>query len=219
MPSEPLIQPRFLFRFSAPCRYRDPLWTPRGAPLGEDYRLPSFVELDQRAAGPDVRAAWSEAGLVFRAIVTGKKQAVWCRAGRPEESDGLQVWIDTRNVQNVHRAGRFCHRLFYLPGGQGRDYLSPSAGVLPINRARQPHGPIQPETLEVRSRHHPDGYELEALVPAAALTGFDPAEHAALGFTYALVDRERGETTFGPGRPLPYQEDPSLWATLELVRD
>ena len=34
-----------------------------------------------------------------------------------------------------------------------------------------------------------------------------------------LLDRELGEQTFGVGSPMPYQEDPSLWATLELVRD
>ena len=50
------------------------------------------------------------------------------------------------------------------------------------------------------------------------LTGFDPEEHPRLGFTYAVIDRELGEQTFGVGRPMPYQEDPGLWATLELVR-
>ena len=53
---------------------------------------------------------------------------------------------------------------------------------------------------------------------AEALTGFDPQEHPRLGFTYAVVDRELGEQTLGVGSPMPYQEDPSLWATLELVR-
>ena len=50
------------------------------------------------------------------------------------------------------------------------------------------------------------------------MTGFDPAEHPQLGFTYAVLDRELGEQTFAVGRPMQYQEDPSLWATLELER-
>ena len=29
------------------------------------------------------------------------------------------VWIDTRNTQNIHRAGRFCHRFAFLPVGAG----------------------------------------------------------------------------------------------------
>jgi len=216
--SEPLVSPRFLFHFAAPCWYREPLWPAALADWDGCYRLPQLAELEDRTAGVEVYAAWSEAGLAFRAVVGGKRQAPWCRAGRPEDSDGLQLWIDTRNVHTVHRAGRFCHRFFFLPGGQGRNDQSPSAGVLPIHRAREPHGPIHPNLLVVRSRVHPGGYELEALVPAETLTGFDPAEHPAIGFTYAVLDRELGEATFGPGSPLPYQEDPSLWATLDLAR-
>jgi hypothetical protein len=215
--SEPLVSPRFLFHFAVPCRYRDPLWTDKGTMLGEEHRLVHLAELDERGAGPDFRAAWSEAGLAFRLEVRGKKQPPWCRATQPAESDGFHVWIDTRNVQNVHRASRFCHRLFFLPAGDGRGLALPAAGVLPINRARTPHGPIHPDQLVVLAEKHSDGYVLHAHVMAEALTGFDPVDHPALGFTYALIDHELGERTFGPGRPLPYDEDPSLWSTLELV--
>mgnify|MGYP001101771304 CR=1 FL=1 len=214
--SEPLITPRFLFRFAAPCRWTERLWTPKGAPLGEEYRLPTLVELDERRSAPEIRAAWNERGLAFRVAVHGKKQPPWCRAVAPAESDGLQLWIDTRNVQNVHRASRFCHRLFFLPAGKGRGLAEPCAGVLPIHRARTPHSPIEPDQLAVACQNKSDGYVLHAFVAAEALTGFDPAEHTALGFTYCVLDHELGEFSFGPGAPMPYQEDPSLWATLEL---
>jgi hypothetical protein len=178
----------------------------------------SLAELDGQAAWAELRAAWSEAGLVFAVLVQGKSQPPWCRAARPEDSDGLQIWIDTRDVHNVHRAGRFCHRFIFLPGGAGRRLDQPVAESLVINRARERPNPIGPGMLQARSRQRPDGYTLEAFIPAAALTGFDPAEHPRLGFTYAVIDRELGEQTFGVGSPMPYQEDPSLWATLELVR-
>ena len=48
--------------------------------------------------------------------------------------------------------------------------------------------------------------------------GFDPQDHPRLGFNYAVTDRELGQQTLTVGSPMPYQEDPSLWATLELVR-
>jgi hypothetical protein len=38
-----------------------------------------------------------------------------------------------------------------------------------------------------------------------------------LGFTYALVDRERGLQTFAAGPGFPYEEDPSCWAEVRLV--
>jgi hypothetical protein len=216
--SDALVPPRFLFRFSIPIRHCDPLWTANGAALDERCVLPNFAELDQPGAAPEVRAGWSEAGLAFRFEVRGKCQAVWCRADRPEDSDGAQIWIDARDVKNVHRAGRFCHRLFFLPAGAGRGHVQPVAGVLPINRARAPHGPIQESQLKVHGEIRSDGYVLHAMVAAEALTGFDPAEHPRLGFTWAILDRELGEHTLGVGSPMPYQEDPSLWATLELTR-
>jgi hypothetical protein len=215
--SKPLVPTAFLFRFAVPCRSREPLWPSQGEPLDVTFRLASLAEMEGRELPFEVRAAWSAAGLRFDVHVQGKEQDPWCRASRPEDSDGLQLWIDTRNVHNVHRASRFCHRFLFMPSGQGNQRREPVAQWLPINRAREQPRAIPNGALRVRSRIGKDGYRLEALITAEALTGFDPQEHPRLGFTYALIDRELGEHTFTVGRPMPYQEDPSLWATLELA--
>lgn len=215
--SQPLVPPAFLFRFAVPCRRREPLWTPGGEELDSSYRLVSLAEMDGRCLPFEMWTAWNAAGLLFVIRVQGKQQDSWCRASRPEDSDGLQIWIDTRNVHNVHRASRFCHRFLFLPSGAGNQRREPVAQWLPINRAREQPRAIPSGALRVRSQMAPDGYRLEAFLAAEALTGFDPSEHPRLGFTYALIDRELGEHTFTVGRPMPYQEDPSLWATLELV--
>ena len=190
---------------------RGPAWT-------KAIGCPSFAELEERTAWAELRAAWSEAGLAFAVHVRGKQQPPWCRESRPEDSDCLQIWIDTRDVHNVHRAGRFCHRFIFLPCGAGTKLDKPLAGSLPINRAREQPNPIPPELLRTYCQRQGNDYILEAFIPAEALTGFDPAEHSRLGFTYAVIDRELGQQTFGVGGPMPYQEDPSLWATLELTR-
>ncbi len=216
--SESLLPKRFLFRFSIPCLYRRPLGSERGAGLDATHRLVGFAELEGRSTPADVRAAWSEEGLAFAVLVQGKKQAPWCRAGKAEDSDGVQLWIDTRNVHNVHRASRFCHRFLFLPSGGGTRLDQPVALWLPINRAREHPRAIRPDALRVAGKLQKDGYRLDVGIPAEALTGFDPQEHPRLGFTYAVTDRELGEQTLGVGSPMPYQEDPSLWATLELVR-
>ena len=216
--SDSLVPKRFLFRFSTPCLYRENLWTAKGAGLDAKHRLVSFAELEGLPIPADVRAAWSESGLAISVEVRGKKQAPWCRATRPEDSDGLHVWIDTRDVHNVHRATRFCHRFLFMPTGGGRGADQPVAQWLPIHRARAQPQAIKPGSLKVQRKRHTDGYLLEAFLSADALTGFDPVEHPRLGFTYAVVDRELGSQTFSVGSPMPYEEDPSLWATLELVR-
>ncbi len=214
----PLLPARFLFRFSVPCRYRNPLWTADGARLDESYRLVSLPALEERASWADVRAAWSEAGLAFAVEVRGKQQAPWCRDSRVEDSDGLRLWIDTRDVHNVHRATRFCQHFIALPGGAGKRLDQPVVEPAPINRARELPPPVKPSLLHARSERLKDGYRLEVFLPAEALAGFDPAEHPQLGFTYAVIDRELGEQSFSVGSPMPYHEDPSLWATLELVK-
>jgi hypothetical protein len=200
-----------------PCLHRDALWTAAGADLEEQFRLPNPGELEGRPALADVRAAWNESGLAFSVQVHGKQQAPWCRAGKPEDSDGFQIWIDTRDVHNVHRASRYCHRLIFSPTGEGRKLDEPMAQWMSINRTKEHPRPIEPKQLKLHSKILSGGYLLEVFIPGDVLTGFDPQEHPRLGFTYAITDRELGTQTLSVGSPMPYQEDPSLWATLELV--
>ena len=215
--SESILSPAFLFRFSTSCQRAAELWPARGAePLGEDHRVPSFAELEGRRSFADLRMGWNEEGLGFELNVTGKSQAAWCRDSRVEDSDGLNVWIDTRDTHNVHRANRFCHRFVFLPAGGGPRSEQPVGVMLPINRARELCKPIEPKVLRVTASKIAGGYALRCFVPTVALTGYDPIENPKLGFTYAVVDRELGWQTFSVGPEFPFAEDPSLWGTLEL---
>jgi hypothetical protein len=213
-----LLAPSFLFRFAAPCYYAPDIGPTAPGPLDERYRLPCFAELDERRVFAELRVGWNESGLAVFLKVDGKKQAPWCRDTKIEDSDGLQLWIDTRDTKNVHRAGRFCHRFAVLPLGSGRNLDQPTFGLLAINRARESPREIHERQLVARSKRLPTGYELEAFIPADALTGYDPAEHTKVGFCYAVLDRELGAQTFTIGPEFPIAEDPSLWGTLELVR-
>jgi hypothetical protein len=213
---ESLIPPRFLFRYSATCLQQKPLWSASGAKLGEKHALPEFGQLDGETAIAQVRVGWSPEGLAVAIEVRGKRQPPWCRESRPDDSDGLRLWIDTRDTHNIHRATRFCHQFIFMPAGCGKGLDEPVAEQLLINRARENARPVRPGVLQVRRDKKPDGYRLEAFVPAAALTGFEPQDHPRLGFTYAVVDRELGEQSWCCPIELPYREDPSLWGTLEL---
>lgn len=212
-----LLPPRQFFRFSADVRRREPLWSAAPALLEESYALPAFGALDGVTPFADVRMAWGAAGLVWQATVDGKTQPPWCRDSRLEDSDGLQVWVDTRATLNVHRASRFCHRFVFLPSGGGTGGAQAVADQMLINRARENARPTRPRELEARAKISATGYTLTAFASAAALGGFDPAQQPRLGFTYALLDRERGLQTFSTGPEFPYEEDPSCWAELRLV--
>ncbi|HEV2969497.1 MAG TPA: hypothetical protein VGY55_05855 [Pirellulales bacterium] len=216
--SEPLLPASFLFRYSVPCLYLPEGTELRDKTIGEAYRLPNFTPLDGGPDGPEVRVGWNESGLAISLHVIGKRQLPWCRDNRIEDSDGLLVWIDTRDTHNIHRAGRFCHYFVFLPSGGGHRLDEPVAEQLWINRARENARPIRPGMLRARTEKRRDGYILQVHIPTAALTGFDPVEHPRLGFTYCIADREIGLRTFNCGPEFPFRDDPSLWATLELVK-
>jgi hypothetical protein len=71
--------------------------------------------------------------------------------------------------------------------------------------------------LQVASRISKTGYWLAAFIPTVALAGYDPLQYRQLGFTYAIYDRELGLQTFATGPAFPYDEDPTCWATLDLI--
>lgn len=217
--SEQLITPTFLFRFRTPCYKTSKAWTKtKGLELSPKYTTPSFqVELTGSEPFADLRMAWSDQGIIFNLEVRGKKQAPWCRDSRLQESDGLTMWIDTRDTHNVHRAGRFCHQFVFLPLGEGAQQQNPVAELVNINRAKD--NPKQParDSILVHSEKRKDGYAMHGMIPGDALTGWDPNDHAKLGFYYAVMDRELGWQTFSLGAEYPFQTDPSLWGTLELT--
>ncbi|HBT77493.1 MAG TPA: hypothetical protein DEB39_11370 [Planctomycetaceae bacterium] len=213
---------RFLFNFSFPCRHVKELWRGDRAPLDETYRLPVIdgLDADENASHSDqvdLRIAWNSKGLAFVVIVCGKKQSPWSRQTQPEESDGLQLCLDTRDVRNVHRATRFCHRLILLPGGPGAREEKAAAIWVPIHRAKNHPNPVSVGRITVKSSFSADGYRLDAMIPADVLTGFEPEEYPRLGFHYVLADREIGPRFLALGPPFPHDQDPSLWPTLELI--
>jgi hypothetical protein len=186
--------------------------------LGPEHALPSLhAELDDGPRFADLRMGWSERGLGLNLRVSGKKQPPWCRDARLQDSDGLSLWIDTRNTQTIHRAGRFCHYFIFLPQGGGARFEQPVAALETIERAREHPRRVDREAMPCLGQQRVDGYFLQAFIPAKCITGYEPAEHPRLGFSYAVTDRELGWQTFSLGSEYPFGSDPSLWGTLELV--
>ncbi|MCC6508413.1 MAG: hypothetical protein IT423_04855 [Pirellulaceae bacterium] len=161
--------------------------------------------------------AISDSGLFLSTHVTGKRQLPWCRESRIEDSDGLHVWIDTRNARDVQRATRYCHRFVFAPMGRGAKNEQPFASWAPINRARENSRPPAEKLLSVQSTPHKSGYELHASLAWQALTGFDAADFPIIGFYLAVLDRELGCQSLGLAPPLPVAEDPSRWMELNLT--
>ena len=216
-----MLPKRLLFRFRFPCRQTSTLWSAKGGVLDESFQIPDMNVLEndsEQAALPlDFRMAWNTEGIAFSLRVMGKKQRPWCRALHPEESDGLQICLDTRDIHDVHRATRFCHRLVFLPAVAGQPPSLPQVFWLPIHRAKGHPNPINLDQIKMKTSFSPDGYQLDAMIPGKTLTGFEPLEHPGLGFHYVVTDRELGDRYFLVEPPFPHDNDPSLWGSLELT--
>ncbi len=217
--SDQILAPSFVFRFSVPVRPTKAKWKATGVQLDESYRIPSFQSLDGKREFADVRVAWTAKGLFFDFLVTGKLQTPWCRDTRLEDSDNIQVWIDTRDTHNIHRASRFCHRYLLMPSGGGSSKEQPLSMMLKINRAREESRSLNAEKIPIVAKTLSNGYRLSAFIPSQTMSGFDPDDQPRLGFTYAISDRELGCQSFSVGPEFPFAEDPSLWGTLDLQNE
>uniref|UniRef100_A0A7C2P8C2 Carbohydrate-binding domain-containing protein n=1 Tax=Schlesneria paludicola TaxID=360056 RepID=A0A7C2P8C2_9PLAN len=216
---ERVLPSAFLFRWSIPASYRAELPDRLGQRPGwaEDCLLPVLAELD---AGPQFATwsvAWNADGLAVAVQVRGKQQPVQCDAANPLRSDALEIWIDTRCTQNVHRATRFCHRFCALPRGS-RKGSEPVVIPIPFANARETTSARTPPECLAKSALHDGGYDLAVWLPAEALVGFDPDANPRLGFYLAVRDAELGEQYLTVGREFPIDFDPSQWQTLELVK-
>ena len=209
------ISNNLMFRYRIPCLQikKD---TRQPEQIGKPYELPEFCSVDDGLPYATLRAAWSETGMYFWIKVEGKKQSLWCKRTQLLESDGLQLWIDTRDTHNLHRATKFCHWFLFLPQGDGHDEKQPIATMLKINRAREHSPSINQAKMEIACKSTKGGYTLSTFIPGAVLNGWNPNEHKQIGFSYSVYDREMGLQHLSVGSEYPVTEDPSLWHTLEL---
>lgn len=220
----PAIVPnRFLVRVAHPCPYvKD---APRDADdgdhlveLAESARLNNFADLDAQRNFADVRLGWNEFGLAVQVQVASKEQAPAGDADRPKSSDGIGLWIDTRDARAGHRASRYCHQFHFLAAGGGAEKDEPFVTQSKINRALQDAPLANPADIPFRCHRTKGGYRLEAFLPAAVLTGFDPEQHPRWGVYYVVRDQELGDQFLSVNWDFPFADDPSLWAVLELVK-
>jgi hypothetical protein len=216
-----LVPARFLFRVAYPCRYVKQMPGEEGdavVDLPESCRIDNFAAMEGQKNFADVRLAWNELGLGLQVEVKGKKEPPQGDDARPRGSDGITLWIDTRDARTSHRASRYCHQFHFLPAAAGPDHDEPTVVQTKINRALQ-DAPIAPTgAIPFRAERMRTLYLFEAFLPATVLNGFDPEQNPRLGFFYAVRDAELGEQVLSVGADFPFWEDPSLWSVLELVR-
>lgn len=213
----PLIDPSMLVRVRLRAHKMDRAFTDRPEALPDEAIVPCLsTELAGNPKFAQVRVAVGSNALFFQADVQGKIQLPWCRESRLEDSDGLHVWIDTRNSREIHRATKFCHRFGFSPMGRGPKADLPFVGWAPINRARESPSPPPDDQMAIRARVSAGRYRLVGALHFDALAGLDVADFPTVGFYFAVADRELGWQSLALQPDLPVMDNPSLWAQLQL---
>ncbi|MBE84267.1 MAG: hypothetical protein CME21_17020 [Gemmatimonadetes bacterium] len=175
--------------------------------------LPDLMALDGKDTFADVYLGWN-AGGVYLGVDAKGAPGLEVQPKRPLNGDGIQIWLDTRDVRDAHRASRFCHHFYFLPTGGRSD--GPVAGQARIRRARAQPKPCEPQSITVASRISKKGFRFSAFLPADILTGFEPEDNNRFGFTYLIRDKRLGRQYWTADEPLPVAYDPSLWGTVVL---
>ncbi len=94
----------------------------------------------------------------------------------------------------------------------------PATGTGTFQRAREEPPPIPTHLIRVASHVETDAYSMEAMIPAECLVGFEPHEHARMGFYYMLEDTDHGQQFLTVGDDLLWYADPSTWARATLKK-
>jgi hypothetical protein len=217
----PILTPSFLFRINYPCLFIPGFPHQQGddlLALPNATLLPDSIRLAEKPGFSEIRLGWNDQGIGIDLRVRGKDLPVRGDAAKYRSSDGISLWLDSRNARESHRASRYCHHFFFLAWGGGSEGDEPVAGQTKIHRALADAPLCRPDQLQVRKHALKGGYRLECLISADAIHGFDVDLNNKFGFFYAVRDGELGEQTLCLGPEFPYAEDPSLWQILELQR-
>jgi hypothetical protein len=216
-----LVPSPFLFRYSIPVvrvdkipRAKSPLLQ---LPKQAEIAFPSAMESTLDFAR--LSMAWNSNGLAISVTVTGKTDWPDCSPDSVQSSDGIQLWLDTRDTQNIHRASRYCHYFCLLPISEGADGMSPVIKQLPISRASDDAPEVDEDAILIESETDETGYTVSVWFPTESLNGFDPDAYSRMGFYISVNDGELGKQFFTVGEEFPFQSDPTLWASLELAAE
>jgi hypothetical protein len=150
----PLVPHRFLLRIAHPCRYAKSIphtKDERLLDLSDEYRIDNYAAIDGEKNFADVCLAWNEQGIGLQAEVRGKLQLPAGNPERPRGSDGVTLWLDTRDARTSHRGSRYCHQFHFLATGGGPEHDEPAFVQAKINRALEDAPWPRPAARSTRS--------------------------------------------------------------------
>ncbi|MEZ6141298.1 MAG: hypothetical protein R3B84_12075 [Zavarzinella sp.] len=189
----------------------------KGAQLAipKEGLLDTFADLDDRPDFTEIRCGWNDHGIGFSFLLPAfdRKKAT-ILLDQPTSSTGISLWLDTRGDRTGHRATRTCHHFHIFPFGPEDD--TPSVGAFRIARALVDAPLPNTENLILHCTPQQSSQLWEIFLPATELSGYHPAEFSTCG-VFWRINHHTDTQLAGTTEEYPYDNDPSLWHSLELV--
>jgi hypothetical protein len=175
------------------------------------HLLPPLSLLVEEKPFAKVSMGWSHDALFFRIQCSMTEGKV--NPSRLEESDTIELFIDTKRLEDVRTTHRFCHH-FCL-------FSEPIEGVqvkeITRFRTEDSHPLAAGVDLEAKVVKMKGGYEAFLRIGKGALVGYEPEEGRFLGFTYRIRRSKGAPQHFGlSSSDISIEYYPYLWTALKL---
>ncbi len=163
----------------------------------------------------DMSFCWDESGLYFNVFF--KKKCEDSFYPEYQKGDSVEIFIDTRDFKKANSLTEFCHHFVFLPQKEGTDVIGHEVTRFPSESA---HPLADSSLLTGKTVHKSYSYEMEIVIPAKALTGFDPKQFPQLGFTYRINRYKMPPQHFSvSSKFFSFEMRPELWSSIECVKD
>lgn len=181
--------------------------------LSERHSIDASSNLLHQTTFADVRVGWNEMGLLFHFKVRFRsKQSFYPNI---TEGESIEIFIDTRNLKNIHYNTRFCHHFYFLPF----PVESPKMGEITEFKFYDKRPLCSPEDLKCEWKYDGKHYSASILIPQESLCGFDPSQFSTIGFNYRVNRKGTKPQDFSASsEEYKVEELPSIWSTMHLVQ-
>lgn len=180
-------------------------------PYQKPYLLPSFSELLDQESFAQVAMCYSNKGVWIAVEVEKSFEEVFFP--KVEQGDGIEIFIDTRDVKSVGSMHKFCHHFIFLPKPV-TDFMACEVTRL---RVEDSHPLADPSLLHVNATFSKNSYEMRIFIEADALYGFDPDQTHRIGFAYKIHRYKKSTQDFSlSSQDVQIEKYPQLWASITL---
>lgn len=207
------ITPVNFFQIQCNCHYIEPGFPKLTGNRVRKHLLPNISQLCHEYSFAEIAMGWNSEGIEVLVSVTQP----FLRASFPNltQGDGVELFIDTRDVKTAGFNTRFCHHFYFLP----EDVDGYIAGEITRFRTEDAHDLCNSSELKVMPDLKKSNYSLQIFIPAHCLFGYDPDQFDRLGFAYR-INRTQGPSQHFCVVSEDYQieQQSSLWSSLKLVK-